>query len=365
MGFFDTKRGGIGPLTKFALSAREDTVRKKTVVPFGYDRQSGFLSLAAGVLDWILTYPSRKHDVCIDIINQHLAFFPNYEQMGRNLDAVKRLQVMMTKPSFLVDLAYTFWRMADNERKRAPAYYPLDMNTLQLMSVTPLNETPPLNNILVAALAHRLNIPVTVHQIEFNKKIPLALHYGSKMQVGLTAANRIELELKSELYHPKLNQAEIFEPLVRDRVAMQTPITDALDVPSAGLVAEEVLAADKALLESFNDNLTALNDWVTRQSISRSQLVDLYIKGLNQPEKADPARPCGLEYGSQAFFERALENVQCFNGEKFTLSLGSDMDSDDKVVTQLLHGIARTVTIGDLNQDDIYVQEHSSALTMS
>ena len=364
MGFFDTKRASIGPLTKFALSAREETVRKKAAVHFGYDRESGFLSLAAGVLDWILTYPSRKHDVCIDIINQHLAFYPNYEQMGRNLDAVKRLQVMMTKPSFLVDLAYTFCRMAAKERSRDPACYPLDMNTHLLMSATPLNRIPPLNNILVAALANRLNLPVTVYQIESNKKIPLSLDYGPRTQLGSTVVNRIELELKGKIYHPKLNQAEIFLPIVRDRIAMQNPITDALEVSSPELVAEEALEADKALLESFNDNLKVLNDWVSKQSISRSQLVDLYIKGINLPEKTNSARPSGLEYGSQAFFERALENVQCFNGGKVTFSLGSDTDSDDKVMTQLLHGIARTVTMGDLNQDDIYVQEHSSALAM-
>ena len=125
--------------------------------------------------------------------------------------------------------------------------------------------------------------------------------------------------------------------------------------------------ADKQLVEDFSDHKAHLTALVLEGRLDKQQLLAIYIQGLNKQENSGylagrinavkaERRQVGIEHGNQDFFERAIQNA----GSTMALTRSNPNDVlDTIIVEELVHAIARAMTINDLSPKDVYTPQVS------
>ena len=370
--------------------------RKKQLVNVGGQGDCGFRALAAAMVDNIITNNRLVHakpnqelsranqDFCSNLLQRHVALFPHYnEAVGEGLwTPVERLERMRHKQGFIPDLAFTLRQAAVDEIVAHPVEYRgafvdySESSQLGLIAVD--QETTParmrqvntwIDESAIAAVANVFNLPVTVRVKNANQELFKPLHYGPDNASTLLKANEIEIQLEQQHYQPMLADSTAFAAVINQSAFMQQDFRQPLESHDPSL--EEMLArievADKQLVEDFSDHKAHLTALVLEGRLDKQQLLAIYIQGLNKQENSGylagrinavkaERRQVGIEHGNQDFFERAIQNA----GSTMALTRSNPNDVlDTIIVEELVHAIARAMTINDLSPKDVYTPQVS------
>ncbi len=360
--------------------------KKKRLQNVGGQGDCGFRSLAAAMVDNIIANhrlvhvkPNRdllraNEEFCTLLLQQHLAYFPHYnEEIGQGLwTPVERLERMRHKQGFIPDLAYTLRQLAVDEIVAHPEDYrgafvhyaegqdnavkAFDQQTSPVMMRqigTWIDESA------IAAVANIFNIPVTVRVTASNQELFKPLHYGPDAQgSSLMQANELKIQLEAGHYQPMLVNPQDFESVANQSAFMQRDVNRLTsNDPSLEEMLGRIKEADKKILREFEEFHADLTERVRDGQLDKETLLAIYIQGIKKQGNSGylegRVRQVGLEYGHADFFECAIKNA----GTTTLLTRSNPNDPlDEIIVAELVHAIARAMTIKDLSLDDVYSQ---------
>ena len=351
---------------------------KLTYVNVGGNGDCGFRSVAAAMINNALFIKSSANQALAKkLLDLHAAYF---EQRPTRplLTAVQRLDELLKLPTyraqFLVELAYVLRQKAVDELSANPENYPgafvagnenTSPQDMRLQS-TWIDESA------IAALAKTLEVPIEVRVVEPTKELHAnqkkwRRNYNfeqdnSRSEPALVSqsASPIIMQLQGNHYIPKVNNEEFFKSINRFHVE---PLNSKIAANSNDPELEEVLAkialSDQKILEEFQSTVKRLTAMVQAGEITKENLIDIYIKSLkNSDYLQGRIKYVGIEQGNQHFFE-AIEARK--SGVKPISPLPAQ-SHDESIVKELIHALARGVSIGHVNPDDVYETTKKSTL---
>lgn len=368
----------------------EPAPKKKRLHNVGGQGDCGFRALAAGMVDNIIANGRLVHvkpnqelsranqEFCGRLLQQHLERFPHYnEEIGEGLwTPIERLERMRHKQGFIPDLAYTLRQAAVDEIVQHPEDYrgafvehpeqltPDDQQTSP-MHMRELGTW--IDESAIAAVAKVFNVPVIVRVTAPNQELFKPLHYGPDVASPVTQANQIEIRLENQHYQPMLANPKDFATVAsQSAFTQQASASFEYNDPSLSEMLVRVKAADEKLVEEFSDHKARLTELVSEGQLDKEKLLAIYIQGMGKQGNSGylegRVRQVGLEYGSQDFFANAIKNID--SDMSSTRSDPNDV-FEMIIVEELVHAIARAMTINDLSPKDVYEQIASDTLSVA
>lgn len=344
-------------------SVRTSKSHKKPVfVNVGGNGDCGFRSIAAGIIDNFLTHPRANSDLLAKILGQHFNFFPEHKPTLPGLvTATERLTHVIKHVrmgELLPSLAYTLRQMAVTEMCEHPARYrgafvdnnegttPADMR----QAATWIDESS------IAALANVLALPIEVEVVSRVKTLPMRLRYNESE----SGNSPVVIQLQGGHYIPQVTSSEMFTPVSSQPARVITPATEKqAEDRSLAEIHAAIAVEDKRLVDTFEETHHRLMTMVIAGELSKQDLLSMYVKGMaNSDYLVGRVAYVGVEHGNQHFFD-AILNTQRGNAQE-AISTG-----DEAIMTELVHALARAITIGQMNADELFAHVEDSLSTAS
>jgi hypothetical protein len=344
-------------------SAYQSKPPKKSVfVNVGGNGDCGFRSVAAGLIDNFLNHPRANADLLAKVLNEHLNFFPEHKPTLPGLvTASERLKHMIRHVGmgeFLQSLAYTLRQMAVTEMCKHPELYrgafvdnnegtkPADMRKAN----TWINESS------IAALSNVLALPIEVQVVTRQKTLPMCLHYNASE----TGNSPVVMQLQGGHYIPRVTSTELFKPVSSQPVRVIAPATETLaEDRSLAEIHAAIAIEDKRLVDAFEDAHHRLSTMVVAGELSKNDLLKMYVKGMATSDYlAGRVAYVGVEHGNQDFFDAIISTQRGVAQEDLPTG-------DQHIMAELVHALARAITIGQMNADDIFAHMEDSLDTGS
>lgn len=321
----------------------------------------GFLTCASGVID--NAFKIRPNQALLRKVlerhNKHypLPFFQNMQTPSGYvkdlINSIKNKPESMNK--FMHEFADTIRQMTVDELCANPLSYPgafvgkNEGTSPQEMR----KQTTWIDESYIAAASHALQIPIKVKVVADGKEIPARLHYGQEY----ASHDKIVMQLQNNHYIPQIANPVLLEAFKKQALQPAHPLEPKVESQKADPELSELLklieAENTHLLKVFKDSVERLQKRVQLGELSKDNLLTIYIKGMNNSDYLQGrVKYVGIEHGNQNFFN-AIENTkrrQAIGG----LPNGSH---DEQVTKELIHAIARAISIGQLNADDVFEYE--------
>ncbi|WP_064088252.1 OTU domain-containing protein [Legionella feeleii] len=223
-------------------------------------------------------------------------------------------------------------------------------------------ETTWIDESAIAALANALKLPIEVHVVTKNKELPMRLQYNASSD----ATPEVVMQLQNGHYIPRVSQPARFMNISEQQKNMGPlqPVTQSVQDPPLSEILAKIAAEDQRLLEEFENTVNQLTASVIAGEVTKEELLEIYVKGMAKSDYLQGrVKYVGLEHGNQRFFE-AIESAK--PGAKIkAVRLGSD-SHDKQVVNELVHAIARAISIGQLDPGVVFAKiEHDEDFRMA
>lgn len=334
-------------------------IKTRTVVNVGGNGDCGFRAVAAGFIDNFLMHSHFSVELLSKVLYPHFVYYPQHRPQMTGLmtvnDFMKGMLANVSMPELIQTMAFTLRQLAVDEMSAHPANYPgafvqnNEKTSPEFMrkSVTWIDESS------IAALAYALSMPIEVRVVERGKELPLPpLNYPSN--VKLSAINpKIVIELESAHYRPRLLDASPFKsdiygtfpeikPIINDQVA-DTDLSQILVI---------IAAQEKRVITEFEALRDNLNCLVSDGTLTKNNLIDIYIKGMVTSDYLQGrVRHVDEELGNP-YFSNALSNARSVD----QVVHSPLRTHDEEICVELVRAIARAISIGHMNADDVYAQ---------
>jgi hypothetical protein len=355
-GFFNTNTVPVKPQGTLNNAAE----KKPQFVDVGGIGDCGFLAVASGIID--NAYKARPNQAMLSkLLEQHnkyfpLPVFPGLVTPAERLKAMVKSMNNRPEPMarFLPELAYTLRQMAVDELCANPARYRgafVDDNEGTSPEKMRL-QTTWIDESYIAAISQALTIPVTVQLVTKGKEVPARLHYGQEY----APSDKIVMQLQHKHYTPQVTNVALFEKVREQPIRSITPKVDTQQKdPELSQILKRIEAEDTRLLRIFETNLERLQKLVKLGEINKDLLLTIYIKGMNNSDYLQGRiKHVGIEHGNQNFFN-AIESAR-----RPSSIVGLPKGSHDEQVTkELIHAIARAISIGQLDENAVFEFEQS------
>lgn len=352
-GFFSTNKIKLGSIAQVSKPARKS-------IDVGGTGDCGFRSLAAGIVDNILSNKSRANQELISVLfERHFKYFPQPQPVGRLLTPAERLEQIVRNPfdmaKFIVALAYTLRQIAVDEMVAHPEHYRgafADINEQTAPAQMRLESTW-IDESAIAAVSVALNLPIEVQVVAKNKELPMRLHYDNNSTIDKPAPSAVVMQLQHGHYLPQVNHPERFATVKTLQATAVKPMiaSDKTD-PELSEILAKIDAEDKRLLAKFEEISHRLTAMVAANEVSKEDLLAIYVKGMKKSDYLQGrVKHVGIEHGNQRFFE-ALENSR--QGVKL-ITLPKE-NHDEQITKELVHAIARAISIGQLDSAAVFAQ---------
>lgn len=341
---------------------------KLTYVNVGGNGDCGFRSVAAAIIDNFLFKKSTVEQAAADkaLIKKLLGLHAFYLEKPKSLseqELVELLKQPAARAEFLVELAMVLRQEAVTEMSKHPENYPgafvadnekTSPKEMRLQS-TWIDENA------IASLSKVFQLPIEVRVVEPKKELFASqkkwrrnyrpdFPASQASPEALQVASPIVMQLQANHYIPKVNNPEFFESIPRFNVSAVEPKVIAHQDPELEEALARIAALDKRLDEEFQSTVKWLTTTVQDEKITKEKLIDIYIKSLNDSDYLQGRiKYVGIEHGNQHFFE-AIESRK---GEIKPISL-SKAGHDDLVTVELIHALARGISIGQVDPALIY-----------
>lgn len=326
---------------------------KRTLVDLGGAGDCGFRAIVAGVIENILSHPNQNDTLAKKLVDLHAQHFPTSSRQRKASEQIKEYMQQPFPLRFLIDMAYALRQsgvdevVANPERYRA-AFVAKHENTnpaSMRRSETWIDES------LIAAVSSVLDIPIRVNVVDREGELPLRLDYGVE-KAGSTA-NLVVIQLKNDHYKAELLRPEHFARM--NATSLNLVRSEPLSVnkpadPSLTEILQRIEASDRQILSEFEKTRHRLEVMVATDEMTKDDLMTLYINGMGTSDYLEGrVKYIGLEHGTQDFFE-TLQRVRGGVSTSHT----SEKSSEAAVIAELIHALARAISIGqiDLNLVD-------------
>lgn len=341
------------PMARRFFPQQVVTPTSRTTVNVGGNGDCGFRSIAAGLVDNFFTHPHLNKTLLNHILQRHFIYYPvhrpNLSEEETPHQLMSRLLKKVTMSELIQTMAYTLRQLAVDEMVKNPVQYP-GAFVQNHEHTSPAEMRQPqtwIDESSISALANALNLPIRVRLISSGKELsspPLTYHSQSR---HATMNPPVVISLERGHYQPSLLNPRIFQSNVYDsKVQMspvQTVVTDS-DMPEILKKIAEAEARTVAAFESTRDCLTAM---VTAGELTKSRLLEVYIKGIVSSDYLQ-GRMKQVDKEHQAdFFSRAIADHP-----SHTIT----SKHDDAIVAELVHAIARAISIGHMCAEEVFTQ---------
>lgn len=329
---------------------------KPTFVDVGGNGDCGFRAVAAGLIDNFLSHPHVKGEWLNRLLTQHFKYFPEQRTTPAGLwtpaERMQQLLKHVRMGELLQTLAYTLRQMAVTEMCAHPELYrgafvgqhentaPADMR----QATTWIDESS------IAALAHAIDLPIKVRVVESGKTLPMNLCYNEAKKAENPL---IVIKLQQGHYVPRVHASERFKavkdlPIVRP---LNPVIENLPQDPELSEILTHIAAEDKRLVKAFEDTHYRLMTMVAAGELNKEGLLAIYTKNMgNSDYLKGRVAYVTTEHGNQDFFNAIFRSQQSLPQEDAGLS------SNEQITAELVHALARAITIGQMNVDEVFAQ---------
>ena len=328
---------------------------KKTIfVDVGGNGDCGFRAVAAGIIDNFLMHPRMMNaEFLKKLLDLHFKLFPEQQTtMPGLVTYAERMQqlIKQTRMGVLIQtLSYSLRQVAVHEMCTHPELY-RGAFVQQNEQTTPEEMRKPttwIDESSIAALAKALDMPIEVHVVEQVKTLAMRLIYNETAK----GAPPIVIQLQSGHYVPHVTMSERFTNMQSQPVrALQPVIDDTINDRSLSEIHAIIALEDERLLRAFENMCAKLSTMVAAGEIRKEHLLDVYVKGIANSDYLDGRGACvSKEQGNQHFFQTIAR-------AKTGLSNAiNPADDHDKAITkELVHALARAVSIGQMSEDHVF-----------
>lgn len=332
-----------------AQAAASKSLKEPVFVNVGGNGDCGFRSVAAGFLDYFLANPRMSSDLLNKVLTAHFKYFPAHRTMLPGLiTPTERMQQLIkdVRMSELIPaLAYTFRQLAVTEMCAHPELYRgafVDRNE-GTAPAEMRKATTWIDEVSILALANVLKMPIQVHVVEHAKPLPLCLAYNADAKEP-----PVVIKLEGNHYIPRVKAAERFTG-----TATQSPRTNEAVVhadPDLDTIRAAIKAADQQMITVFEETHHRLATMVLAGELSKSDLLAMYVNGMANSDYLRGRIACvGIEHGNQDFFNAIMSTKPGKSRDVLPTT-----KHDDRIVAELIHAIARAVSIGQMNEEAVF-----------
>jgi hypothetical protein len=349
-GMFGSKQKTSLPLVR-AINSNP----KLVCVDLGGAGDCGFRAAAAAMIDNILLVKSRANQALAKrLLDFHATYFEQQQISIRLITPVDHLAKLLESPyaraKFLGELAFALRQETVNELCAHPEFYRgafVDENE----GTSPTNmrlQSTWIDESAIAALSKITQVPIEVQVVEPNKELQMRLNYNAEIQ---QPASPIVMQLQGKHYVAQVNRPEYFETINRQKIELSKPKSiSQVNDPELEDILARIAMDDQRLLEEYEKNVKWLTEMVKDEKMIKENLIDIYIKGMqNSDYLQGRIKYVGIEHGSQQFFEE----IQAAQQGIKPIGLPEECH-DDLVILELVHAIARAVSIGQVAPELVY-----------
>lgn len=339
-------------------------LQEPAFIDVGGHGDCGFRAIAAALVDQLLTKnnfpvnarPRGIEDLFKRILARHFKLFPMKHASGLKT-VTERVRDLVDSPARMVDspakmaefidkLAYTLRQIAVDEMVTYPENY-RGAFVDDTEGTSPAEMRQPstwIDETAIAALANALHIPVTVKIVEPNKEIPAMKYHGQAESQGV---GEVVMQLQGQHYIPRVSQPERFQLVANQPVPPIEPNPEqGKPDPEMPAILARIEAEDNRLLAEFDYYKSLLSNMVQYGNLNKDQLISMYVKGLGSSDYLrGRIRQVGLEYGNEHFFAEITARAQ---NRPAIIGLSREAN-ESQVMKELIHAIARAVSIGQLD----------------
>ena len=314
----------------------------------------GVSALAITIIDHFLAPTRRGDDELAKIILTHLLYYfphhPRLKDVPDFLTPAKYLQQLCLQPDLLTTLiellSLTLKHIAiDYILTHPDNYHDLFNHPAKLLHAEALqNDRWGLNPWIVHALANSLPLNIILHETQDKKNI--ARRYSWSHQDTLSS---------QVIMHWQGNQCKIsahvefsnwFKALTPLSIQIP-PLSFEMITAFSKRAQEQTIQLEKRetrLLEKYHLIQQRLNNMITKQHLSETDVLTLYLQSFTpQQDALRFKRPMNTQYGSQYFFECLKSRHSNFAEETFAPI------KQNTLLDGLTDALARAITLGDIN----------------
>lgn len=315
---------------------------------------SCFLAMAAGIIDNFLNHAKMKKDFINKMMLSHFRCFPQHRPtipgLISNSERMQEVIKQVPVAELVGALAYTLRQLAVDEFCAQPTQY-WHVFTSGQTPLTPQvlrNPATRINESALAALASALDLSVDVKVTAPGQELPLRRKYHA---VGATF--KIFLQLHDQCYAPLVNHAQYFARLKTHPVNGPTPLrSSAMAEQEIEQILHSINENNQHVLTDFARTKHQLEAMVNAGELNKNDLFTLYNSGItclaaveNEINYAKTAQ------GSERFFTTMREALH-----KPETAISSAYSYDAYIIDGLIEAIARAVSLGALNLDEVFLQ---------
>lgn len=338
----------------------------KTLVDVGGEGDCGFRALAAAFIDNVLTHRYINPQAIKKLLDEHEQRYPAHQYHGlalptprdRMLELINHVPMSVLIPT----MGDTLRQMAVDKMCEKPAVY-------RGAFVDEREQTSPsamrkmgtwIDESSIAAVAEVLNMPVNVQVIEHGKPLRARLCYNASTEHPVTHPE-ITIQLEAAHYKPRVVLAERFVG-TSSSLRLPPPVVDPnLTDPSLESILVEIKKEDRRLSDAFESTKNLLTSMLSNGELNKDQLLALYVHNMDSSDYLT-GRVCevGVEHGTQDF----MNAIHVAQGKTSASPLSSG-GADAQIVHELIHAIARAVSIGHMDADKMFEQIEEQQHTSS
>lgn len=334
----------------------------KFPVYVGHEADSGFRAVAAALIDSVLANPQAHRALVARLLRRHHEYFPAPQPASPLLRAEERLitqtRTLPALARLVRDMAYTLRQVAVDELCANPEYYreafvgQHDKHLPALMR----QSTTRLGDYAMAAMANGLHIPIAVREVSIGKDLPRLQYYGSVNREDDAFADMLCLQLQQNCYLASVRCPARFKPVGELRLAVCQPNPHKISSdPELSDIQNRISREDERLIKSFNQHVRRLSIMMAAGELVREQLLSTYIKSVGHDGQS---RHAGVAQGTQSFFEDVFQHAKPVS---FHLLTPERISHDAQLNKELIHALARAISIGQLDDGLVYEQINECA----
>lgn len=343
--------------TALSFLAQSHTKTTRTAIHVGGHGDCGFRSVAAGFIDNFLMHSHFSVELLNKVFSRHFVYYPQHRPqmtgLTRASDMMTRLLTDVSKPELIQTMAFTLRQLAVDEMVAHPERY-------RGAFVQDHEQTSPefmrdpatwIDESSILALAYALDMPIEVRVVESGKELSLPpLNYPPGIKVSATKP-KVVIELKAGHYRPELLDPSYFKSDIYDTFPEVKPIISGqVADPELPEILMRIETEEQRLIAEFEALRHNLHCMLKDGTLTKNRLLELYIKGMATSDYLQGrVRHVDDERG-HSYFSNALDAAQ--GVDKIFHSPLHTYDED--VSVELVHAIARAISIGHMNADDVY-----------
>lgn len=331
---------------------------KPSFVDVGGTGDCGFRGAAAAMLSNCGDEPARGNQALAKyLLELHASYFPQQQIPDRLMTPVEHLAKLTEAPhnraKFVLELSHALRQETVDELCRYPEKYPgAFVSNNENTNPAKMRERDTwIDESAILALSNVTKIPVIVQLVEPGKELHKSFKYNKESKEAI--GSPITLQLQEKHYLPLVSHPEQFALLNPNKANIgphRVHPAEPIKQPSQDRDMSEILAAieqaDKVLLKEYEDTLRRLELMVKNGELTQEDLFKIYIEGMKKSDYLQGrGDQVGIEHGNQDFFKKAVDRASK-GVEPVSMPEGN---FNDQITKELVHAIARAISIGHLS----------------